>query len=53
MSNIERHFAFPKRYFGLAEFQVKGWVGAYRYALAVHIAMLLGVLAATQLAVPI
>jgi hypothetical protein len=51
-STIERHFAFLKRYFGLADFQVKGWVAVYRYALAVHIALLLVALAATQLGRP-
>jgi len=51
-SNIERHFAFLKRYYGLADFQVKGWSAVYRYALQVHIAMLLVALVAARLGRP-
>lgn len=40
-SNIERCFAFLKRYYGLANFQVKGLEAVTSYALQVHIAMLI------------
>jgi len=39
-SNIERTFAWLKRYFGLKDFQVKGIIAVIRYAFQVHIAML-------------
>jgi len=51
-SNIERHFAFLKRYWGLADFQVQGWVAVSRYAWRVHLALLLVALAATLLGRP-
>ena len=39
-SNIERTFAWLKRYFGLKDFQVQGIIAVTRYAFQVHIAML-------------
>ncbi len=39
-SAVERFFAFLKRYYGLKDFQVKGWEAVWRYALLVHAAML-------------
>ncbi|MFQ6016041.1 MAG: transposase [Anaerolineae bacterium] len=47
-SNIERCFAFLKRYYGLANFQVKGLEAVTRYAFQVHIAMLMVALIATR-----
>jgi hypothetical protein len=39
-SDIERHFAWAKRYFGLKYFQVEGWLNVMTYACCTYIAML-------------
>jgi len=39
-SDIERHFAWAKRYFGLKYFQVEGWLNVMTYACCIYIAML-------------
>lgn len=39
-SDIERHFAWAKRYFGLKYFQVEGWLNVMTYAACTYIAML-------------
>lgn len=39
-SDIERHFAWAKRYFGLKYFQVQGWLNVMTYACCTYIAML-------------
>jgi Transposase DDE domain len=39
-SDIERHFAWAKRYFGLKYFQIEGWLNMMTYACCTYIAML-------------
>ncbi len=39
-SDIERHFAWAKRYFGLKYFQVEGWLNVMTYACCTYIAIL-------------
>lgn len=39
-SDIERHFAWAKRYFGLKYFQIEGWLNVMTYACCTYIAML-------------
>ena len=39
-SDIERHFAWAKRYFGLKYFQVEGWLNVMTYACCIYIAIL-------------
>ena len=39
-SDIERHFAWAKRYFGLKYFQVEGWLNIMTYACCTYIAIL-------------
>jgi hypothetical protein len=39
-SDIERHFAWAKRYYGLKYFQVETWLNVMTYACCVYIAML-------------
>jgi hypothetical protein len=39
-SDIERHFAWAKRYFGLKYFQVETWLNVMTYACCIYIAML-------------
>lgn len=39
-SDIERHFAWAKRYFGLKYFQVEGWLNVMMYACCTYIAIL-------------
>jgi len=40
-SNIERHFAWMKRYFGLKHFRVQGYVAVTQFVLRVYIAVLI------------
>jgi hypothetical protein len=39
-SDIERHFAWAKRYFGLKYFQIEGWLNVMTYACCTYIAIL-------------
>jgi hypothetical protein len=39
-SDIERHFAWTKRYFGLKYFQVEGWLNVMTYTCCTYIAIL-------------
>lgn len=39
-SDIERHFAWAKRYFGLKYFQIQGWLNTMTYACCIYIAIL-------------
>ena len=39
-SDIERHFAWAKRYFGLKYFQIEGWLNVMTYACCIYIAIL-------------
>jgi len=39
-SDIERHFAWAKRYFGLKYFQIEGWLNMMTYACCTYIAIL-------------
>ena len=47
-SDIERHFAWAKRYYGLKYFQVETWLNVTTYACCVYIAMLAVALAACR-----
>lgn len=47
-SDIERHFAWAKRYFGLKYFQMGGLVRVWRYCCCTYIAMLAVALAAAR-----
>lgn len=47
-SDIERHFAWAKRYFGLKYFQVETWLNVMTYACCIYIAMLAVALVAVR-----
>jgi hypothetical protein len=42
-ANIERHFAWVKRYFGLTNFRVQGFLAVTQFVFRVYIAALMGV----------
>jgi hypothetical protein len=39
-TDMERHFAWAKRYFGLKYFQVEGWLHVMTFACCTYIAIL-------------
>jgi hypothetical protein len=47
-AHIERHFAWAKRYFGLQDFQVQGFVAVTRCVFQVYIVILAVALVATR-----
>jgi hypothetical protein len=47
-ANIERHFAWMKRYFGLKYFRVQGYLAVTRFVFRVYIAPLIVAFIATR-----